>query len=125
MTKQTKAYLALVFICVAWGTTYLAIRVGIRHYPVFLFAGVRQAAAGIILMIGALVINKQKDLSTQNVLRQMLIGFLMLTIGNGLVSVGMRYISTGVSAMLCSMMPIFAVLLNLFSSKKDHFNSMI
>ncbi len=125
MTRQTKAYLAVVFICIVWGTTYLAIRVGIRHYPVFLFAGVRQTVAGIILMIGALVINKNKDLSMKNILRQMLVGFLMLTIGNGLVTLGMRFIPSGISAMLCSMMPIFAVLLNLFSSKKDHFNSMI
>ncbi len=125
MTKQTKAYIALVYVCIVWGTTYFGIKVGVKHYPAFLFAGVRQAVAGIILIIAALAINKNKDLSTKNILRQMLVGFLMLTLGNGLVSMGMRFIPSGVSALICSMMPIFAVMFNLMSSKKDHFNLQI
>ena len=125
MAKQTKAYLSLVFICIVWGTTYLAIRVGVMHYPPFLFAGVRQTVAGIILMTAALAVNGQKDLSTINVRRQMLVGFLMLTMGNGLVTLGEKYINSGISALICSLMPIFAVLFNLMSSKKDHFNVAI
>lgn len=125
MTKQTKAYIALVYICIVWGTTYLAIRIGVKHYPSFLFAGVRQFVAGLILMAFAFYRSRDKDLSTRNILRQMLVGFLMLTVGNGLVSFGMKFIPSGISALICSMMPIFAVLFNLMSSKKDHFNITI
>ena len=95
------------------------------HYPAFLFAGVRQTIAGIILAIVALMMSRQKDLSRRNILRQMLVGFLMLTIGNGCVSWGEKYIPSGISALICSLMPLFAVLFNLFSSKKDHFNATI
>lgn len=125
MTKQTKAYIALVFICITWGTTYMAIRVGVTHYPPFLFAGVRQTIAGIILMLGALAVSRKKDLSIRNILLQMLIGFLMLTLGNGCVSWGEKFIPSGVAALICSLMPLFAVLFNLFSSKKEHFNGLI
>ena len=126
MTRNTKAYIALIFICIVWGTTYLAIRVGVQHYPAaFLFAGVRQAIAGPILMIIALMLDKNKDLSRKNILRQMLVGFLMLTVGNGCVTWGEKYIDSGIAALLCSMMPLFAVSFNLMSSKKDHFNGMI
>jgi drug/metabolite transporter (DMT)-like permease len=125
MTKSTKAYIALVFICIVWGTTYLAIRVGVMNYPAILFAGVRQTIAGLILCTGALMVNKQKDLSKKNILRQMLVGFLMLSIGNGCVTWGEKYIPSGISALICSMMPLFAVLFNLFASKKDHFNATI
>jgi len=125
MTKHTKAYIALAFICIVWGTTYLAIRIGVMHYPAFLFAGVRQSVAGIILMIAALAINRQKDFSTGNILRQMLVGFLMLSVGNGCVTWGEKYIPSGISALICSMMPLFAVLFNLLSTKKDHFNLSI
>jgi len=125
MTKQTKAYVALVFICIVWGTTYLAIRVGVLHYPAFLFAGIRQLAAGVILIPVALMVNRQTDLSKENILRQMLMGLLMLTIGNGGVTWAEKYIPSGIAALLCSMMPIFAVLFNLLSSRKDHFNAMI
>lgn len=125
MTKHTKAYLALVYVCIVWGTTYLAIRIGVKHYPSFLFAGVRQLLAGVILMAFAWYRSKEKDFSSRNMLRQMLVGFLMLTVGNGLVSFGMKFIPSGVSALICSLMPMFAVLFNMMSSKKDHFNLTI
>ena len=125
MSKHTKAYIALVYICVIWGTTYLVMRIGVKHYPSFLFAGVRQLVAGLILIPAALFANKQKETFSKNILQQMLVGFLMLTVGNGLVSFGLRFIPSGVSALICSMMPVFAVVINLLSSKKDHFNTTI
>jgi drug/metabolite transporter (DMT)-like permease len=125
MTKQTKAYVALVFICIVWGTTYLAIRIGVLHYPAFLFAGVRQTIAGIILMTAALFINKQRDFTKANVLRQMLVGFLMLSIGNGCVTWGEKFIPSGISALICSLTPLFAVMINLATSKKDRLNWII
>jgi drug/metabolite transporter (DMT)-like permease len=120
-----KAYLALAFICFVWGTTYLAIRVGVLHYPPFLFAGVRQTTAGLLLMAFALYFNRKKDFSGANILRQMLVGFLMLTIGNGGVTWGEKYVPSGVAALICSMMPLFAVLFSLAGSRKDRFNISI
>ena len=125
MTKQTKAYIALIYVCIVWGTTYLAIRIGVMHYPAFLFAGVRQVAAGLILIPLALMATRQKDLSRQNLLRQMLVGFLMLTVGNGCVTWGEKYIPSGIAALICSLMPIFAVLFNLASAGRDKFNLTI
>jgi drug/metabolite transporter (DMT)-like permease len=125
MNKLSKAYLAEVYICIVWGTTYLAIKLGVKHYPAFLFAGVRQVLAGIILVIIALALNKNKDLSKKNLLHQMMVGFLMLTLGNGLVTLGLRFVTSGVAALICSLMPLFAVLFNLMSSKRDKFNMTI
>jgi drug/metabolite transporter (DMT)-like permease len=125
MAQHTKAYIALVFICIVWGTTYLAMRVGVRYYPAFLFAGVRQTTGGIILIVAAIMLSKQKDLTRENILRNMLVGFLMLTLGNGGVTWGVKYIPSGTSALLCSIMPLFAISFNLLSSKKDHFNATI
>lgn len=126
MTKNAKAYIALIFICIVWGTTYLAIRVGVESYPAaFLFAGVRQTVAGLILMAIALIVSKQKDVSAKNIVHQMMVGFLMLTVGNGGVTWGEKYIPSGIAALLCSMMPLFAVLFNLIGSKKEKFNSLI
>lgn len=125
MTPTTKAYIALVFICIVWGTTYLALRVGVMHYPAFLFAGVRQTVSGIILMAIALMANRNTDLSAKNILRQMLVGFLMLTLGNGCVTWGEKVVPSGIAAMICSNMPIFAVIFNLVSSKKEKFNALI
>ena len=122
MASNSKAYGALAFICIVWGTTYLAIRVGVMHYPAFLFAGVRQTIAGVILSAAALSVNKNFDFSGVNIRRQMLIGFLMLSLGNGFVTWGEKYIPSGIAALICSMMPIFAVTFNLFSSKVEKLN---
>lgn len=119
MSKQTKAYLAVIYICIIWGTTYLAIRVGVEQYPAYLFAGVRQTVAGLILLVFALSIKKKVDLSIRNLLQQMLIGFLLLTMGNGCVTWGEKYVSSGVAALICSIMPIFAVSFNLLFSRKE------
>lgn len=125
MNKNTKAWIALIFICIAWGTTYMAIRIGVMHYPAFLFAGIRQLSAGILLMAIAYMANRQTDWNREHILRNALIGGLMITMGNGLVTWGERYIPSGVAALICSMMPIFAVLFNLLSSRREHFNTTI
>ncbi len=125
MARHTKAYIALIYVCIMWGTTYLAIRIGVLHFPAFLFAGIRQFVAGIILMAAAYYMNRQLDLSKKNMLRQMLIGFLMLTLGNGMVTWGEKYISSGIAALICGTMPVYAITLNLAFSKKEHFNMLI
>lgn len=125
MTRQAKAYIALVFICIAWGTTYLAIRVGVLHYPPFLFAGVRQLVAGVILVSIGYMVNRNTGLNKQAIIRQMIMGLLMLTIGNGGVTWAEKYIPSGIAALLCSLMPIFAVLFNLLSSGREKLNTAI
>ena len=44
-----KALVAYLLVCTVWGSTYLAIRVGVMHLPPMLFAGVRFLVAGLIL----------------------------------------------------------------------------
>lgn len=125
MSTQLKAYLALLYICIIWGTTFLVIRIGITHYPPLLFAGVRQVLAGAILIPMALSAGRKADWTKANVLRQMLIGFLMLTVGNGGVTWAELYIPSGIAALLCALMPIVAVLLNLASSSREKLNTSI
>jgi drug/metabolite transporter (DMT)-like permease len=124
MKNQTKAYLAYAFICIIWGTTYLAIRVAVTHYPPFLMAGMRQLLSGILMMGIALLINRKVDLSLKNLLQQSLVGFLLITMGNGLVTWAEQYVQSGVAALICSTMPISAVLINIFSGK-ERLNLMI
>lgn len=118
MKSHTKAYLAFAAICLIWGTTYLAIRVAVKSYPPFLMAGVRQLISGAILMVLALAVNPKRDLSAKNVWRQTVIGLLLITAGNGLVTWAEQYIQSGVAALICSTMPISSVLINIFRGKE-------
>jgi len=40
------AYVAWLLVCIVWGTTYLAIKIGVNELPPFLFAGLRWLLAG-------------------------------------------------------------------------------
>ena len=46
-----KALIAYLVVCVFWGSTYLAIKIGVTELPPFLFAGLRFAVAGVLLLI--------------------------------------------------------------------------
>ncbi len=125
MRPKTKAYLAYIFIALAWGTTYLAIRIGVEHYPAFLFAGVRQVIAGLFLTALGASLSRPKDLSWVQIRAQLIIGFLLITVGNGLVTWAEKYVPSGVAALLCSLMPLFAVLFNLASGKGERANHWV
>ena len=46
-----RALIAYLLVCVFWGSTYLAIRIGVRDLPPLLFAGVRFLIAGALLAL--------------------------------------------------------------------------
>lgn len=125
MTARTKALLAYVYIALIWGTTYYGIAVAVKYMPPFFMAGLRQVVSAIILMAIAFWRNKTIDWSRLNIWRNAMIGFLMITVGNGVVSWAERYIPSGVAALVCSMMPISAVLLNLLFSKSERPNFLV
>ncbi|MCI0751485.1 MAG: EamA family transporter [Flammeovirgaceae bacterium] len=113
------AYLALAAVCLIWGTTYLALRIAVTHFPPFLFSGIRQVAAGLILLIFMLTLGKQKLPSRHAMLQQAFGGFLMMTLGNGFVAWGEMYIPSGIAAIICSLMPIWVILINLTVNKDE------
>lgn len=116
MKDQWKAYLALSAMCFFWGTTYLGIRVGVEHVPPFLFSGIRQLVAGGLLCLFFFL--KGHKLPEWNELKyHITAGLLMIGVGNGLVSWGELHVSSGVTALICSMMPIWVILFTVFFMK--------
>jgi len=47
--ERRLAIIAWIVVCVVWGTTYVAIRVSLESIPVALLAGLRWAAAGVLM----------------------------------------------------------------------------
>ena len=45
-----KALIAYLVVCVFWGSTYLAIKIGVTELPPFLFAGLRFLTGGLVLL---------------------------------------------------------------------------
>jgi drug/metabolite transporter (DMT)-like permease len=119
-----KAYLALGVVCLIWGTTYLAIRIGVETIPPFFLVAIRQMFAGIILSV-FIWFNNHKSLSKKEIWWYVLSGILMITLGNGLVAWAELYVSSGLAALLCALNPFWLILLNLVLTRTDRPNFLI
>ena len=119
------AYVALAAICIIWGTTYLALRIAVEHFPAFLFTALRQTVAGGLMLGFALLIKKAEWPSRKHVIAQATAGFFMISLGNGLVAWAEIYIPSGVAAIICSLMPVVVILMNIAIHREEKPNAMI
>ena len=113
------AYLALAAVCIIWGTTYLALRIAVLHFPPFLFTAIRQTTAGLLLLGFMLSVGKAALPGKAHFMRQAIGGFFMISLGNGLVAWAEVHIPSGVAAIICSMMPVLVILINVMIDKNE------
>ena len=122
MNVNFKAYIALAFICVVWGTTYLAVRIAVKDFPPFLFMGLRQSAAGLLLLLGLFTIRRNEKIDWDTLKKQIIPGLFMVTFGNGIVAWSVQYIPSGIAALICSMIPLYVILINLIINPTERLN---
>ena len=96
-----------------WGSTYLAIRIVVREMPPLAAASLRFAAAGLVMALVALYVDRANGWPTR---RQWLdyafIGVLLLAVGNGLVMWSERTIPSGIAALIVATVPLWMLLLD-------------
>jgi drug/metabolite transporter (DMT)-like permease len=102
---------ALIAVWFLWGSTYDAIRVGVRDMPPLIFAGTRYLAAAAILLPFAARGSRpgERRFTRANWWGATVVGTLMLFGGNGLVSVGEQTIPAGIAALLVATVPLWLV----------------
>jgi drug/metabolite transporter (DMT)-like permease len=95
----------LLAVYVIWGTTYFAIKVGVAQVAPFFLVGTRFVVAGGTLLLAQML--RAKRMPTLNQWRNAaLLGFLLLVVGNGGVAVAERWVSSGATVALISVMPL-------------------
>ena len=114
---------ALLVVYVVWGSTYLAIRVGVETIPPLLLAGARYLIAGLILFpfairSGSAAIRAADRPSRANWLACAVVGILLLLGGNGLVSVGERTVPSGFASLLVATVPLWLLVLDAVLSRR-------
>ncbi len=93
-------------VYVLWGSTYLAIRFGVRDLPPALMAGSRFLLAGAILL--AWLLWKRVPLPPRHLLLPItLTGMLLLFGGNFLVTWSEMYVASGMAAVIVANLPFF------------------
>ncbi len=122
--KDLKAYLAYSAVCVLWGTTYLAIRVGITHIPPFLFAGFRWLTSGLIFLTFLKLVGK-KFPDKKELVQLAVIGICLIGVGNGLLSFAEQWMPTGLSSLLVTTVPFWMVGMELFLPSGPRLNYLI
>lgn len=119
--SNIKAYVAWIAICIIWGTTYLAIRIGVADLPPMFFAGLRWIAAGIILITVQLMMgNKLPALSDLKHIA--VVGIALLGIANALVVVAEQWIPSGLAALLITTLPFWMISFESLLPKGPAFN---
>jgi drug/metabolite transporter (DMT)-like permease len=103
-----RAYLAWAAICLIWGTTYLAIRIGVHDLPPVLFAGLRWLIAGPVLIV-ILKLRGYKLPVLKDIKHLAVVGILLLGFGNGLVVFAEQWVPSGLTALLITTGPLLMV----------------
>ena len=108
-------------VYIVWGSTYLAIRVGVRDgagFTPFIFGTLRALTAGAILLsIGALT-RQRLRLTRKEFFILAASGILLWVGGNGLVMLGETRADSGTAALIISSTPIFVMLIEAFIDHK-------
>ncbi len=101
--------LALVSLYLVWGSTYLAIRIGLESYPPFTMAALRFLITGTALyaFLRWRGVAKPTMLQWRNCA---VTGTLLLGFGNGLVCWAQQTVSSGLAAVAVASMPLFAAM---------------
>jgi drug/metabolite transporter (DMT)-like permease len=103
---------AFAAVYLIWGSTYLAIRLAIDTVPPLAMAGVRFLIAGSLLFPLALLTGDRTDRVTARHWRSaVVIGVLLVTGGNGVLTFAEQHVSSGVVAMLVATVPLWMVAL--------------
>lgn len=100
---------AFAAVYVIWGSTYLAIKYAIETMPTFLMAGVRFLVAGAILYAAARLSPGYEKPKAVHWRTAIIVGTLLLGIGNGAVVVAEHYISSSMTALLIASNPFWMV----------------
>ena len=101
--------LAFGIIYFVWGSTYLAIRVGVREVPPFLLAGMRFLVAGLVLYAWARATGVPAP-TAREWRGATLLAVLIFVMDYGLLFWAERRVPSGIAAVMLATIPVFMTL---------------
>jgi len=107
--RAWKVLLAFAIIYFVWGSTFLAIRVGVREVPPFLLAGMRFLVAGIVLY-GWMRARGTPSPSAREWGAASLLALLIFVFDYGLLFWAERRVPSGIAAVMMATIPAFMAL---------------
>ena len=123
---KLKVWLVLILLWVIIGSTYIAIKIAIDTIPPFLMSGIRYVSSGTLLILVYILIPSQNNsygthvshrcklvsiLNQKQWKEATIIGCALILGGQGLLAWGEHYLSSSVTALLFSTVPMWILLL--------------
>ena len=104
-----KTLLAFAIIYLVWGSTFLAIRIGVREVPPFLLAAMRFTVAGLVLY-GWMLARGESSPSGRQWVSATILAVLIFVIDYGLVFWAEVRVPSGLAAVMLATIPAFTAL---------------
>lgn len=119
MSRNSAVALALATVYLVWGSTYLAIRVGVRDLPPFLFAGSRFLGAGLLMLLWAWSRGQKLPTRWQDYRSIGLAAVTMLVLGNGLVTWAEQWVESNQAALIVATSALWISWFGTFGAKGE------
>jgi drug/metabolite transporter (DMT)-like permease len=101
--------LAFATIYLVWGSTFFAIRVGVREVPPFLFAAMRFLIAGLVLY-GWMIAQGERSPTGRQWTSAFLLAVLIFVLDYGLLFWAEQRVPSGIAAVMMATIPVFMAL---------------
>jgi drug/metabolite transporter (DMT)-like permease len=112
--EKLRIWVGFAIISFVWGSTWLAIKIGLESIPPFLGAGVRFAVATVILLAIVRVRQLHVPFTSDAKKVYLVLGFLSFGTGYGLVYWGEQFISSGLCSVLFAAFPFCVAIFSHF-----------
>ena len=104
-----KTLLAFAIIYFVWGSTFLAIRVGVREVPPLILAAMRFFVAGVVLY-GWMMARGERSPSGREWRSACLLGIVIFVLDYGLLFWAEQRVPSGIAAVMLATIPVFMAL---------------
>jgi len=107
------AIAAFAVVCIVWGTTYLAIRIGVETIPPVLLTATRYVVAGLVMTGVCLARGARLPRDRRTLANLALVGFLMVGVGNLAVVWAEQWVPSGMAALLVATAPFWMAIVEM------------
>lgn len=114
---------AFAVVYVVWGSTYLGIRIGVQDIPPAMLSGVRNSIAGLVIMLIAAVRGERLPRVRRDWLHALVMGVLLVSLGNGLVTWAEVYVQSNQAALIATTSALLVAWFGTFGPKSHVLSS--
>lgn len=109
--------LALCWVSFFWGTTWIASKEGVKHMPALQLVAIRQFLGGF-LYISYFLFKKAPWPKGKQWKTILILSILNFVLSNGLSTWGVKYISSGLGAIIGAIVPLWIVVITFFRGER-------